>query len=151
MHIESTQNLHNPGMISGNSGPMTMDAHNTISSSALDQHQTYQHGGGFTASGYGGTLSHTSIGIGVNAPYPVSNILGLVAPHNLADMPTGPLGMMNVSIRGQRKQLQQKKKKKGMPQEQHDKTVGTAADVHFMNTQISHPPTMLKKPVLSVA
>lgn len=58
--------------------------------------------------------------------------------------------MMNVQIRGQRKQLQQKQSKKGNQPELVDQKTATN-DIHFMNTQISHPPTMLKKPVLSVA
>ena len=66
-HVESTQNLHFNGAIGG---PAIQDAQNTVSSSVLDQHQTGYHGGGFTAGGYGGTMSQTSVGVGVNAPYP---------------------------------------------------------------------------------
>ena len=57
---------------------MTLEAHNTNSSSALDHHQTHYHAGGYTGGAYGG-LSHTSIGIGANNPYPVANILNYMA------------------------------------------------------------------------
>lgn len=65
----------------------------------MDKHKTAYHAGGFSGSGYGGTLSHTSIGVGVNAPFPVTTMLGVVAGQQ-AEMPQAPLGMMNVSIRG---------------------------------------------------
>ena len=38
-----------------------------------------------------------------------------------------------------------------MEQQQQVDIKLTNNDFHFMNTQISHPPTMLKKPVLSIA
>jgi len=61
--------------------------------------------------------------------------------------------MMNVSIQGLRKQLQPQRhnsnRKRAQGQGAHEKTA--TADLHFLtNTQITHPPTMLKKPVLNV-
>ena len=65
---------------------MTLEAGHTVSSSALGQHQTHYHGGGYNAGGYGG-VSHASVGIGVNNPYPVANILNYMAQSNKPEVP----------------------------------------------------------------